>query len=140
MSLKTQLDAYCETFNRREGSAALALFCERSLFEFPLLGQRLVGRAEIGAGLARIFEVTESAALSVAAHQESPTMIIAEGRLDAKLYRDAAAVAIPLAVALEADAGHISRLSIYLDARAHRLWSDGLLCPPTGEVHRGCPA
>jgi ketosteroid isomerase-like protein len=131
VNLKDQLDTYCERFNRRDRAAALALFEDRSLFEFPLLGQRLVGRGEIDAGLSRIFEVTESAALLVLGHQESATMIIAEGRLDAKLYRDAVPVSIALAMALEARDGRISRLSVYLDARIHRLWSDGLLCAPS---------
>jgi hypothetical protein len=131
MNLKTRLDTYCEAFNRRQAAMALALFCDQALFEFPLLGQRLVGRGEIGAGLSRIFALTESAALFVSAHRESPRLVIAEGRLEAKLHRDPSPVAIPLAMALEAREGRISRLSTYLDARPYRLWADGILCAPT---------
>ncbi|HEX4153777.1 MAG TPA: nuclear transport factor 2 family protein [Steroidobacteraceae bacterium] len=133
MSLKIHLDDYCRAFNRRERRAAVALFCDRALFEFPLLGQRLVGKAEIGAGLGRIFDVTESAALHVLAHKESSRLILAEGRLEAKLHRDSEPVCIPLAMALETCDGQIARLSSYLDARAHRLWSDGLLCAPAND-------
>jgi hypothetical protein len=134
MKLKTRLDTYCEAFNRRQSSVALALFCDQALFEFPLLGQRLVGRGEIGAGLSRIFALTESAALSVIAHRESPRLVIAEGRLDAKLHRDASPLAIPLAMTLEAREDGISRLSTYLDARPYRLWADGILCAPPGDA------
>ncbi len=54
-------------------------------------------------------------------------LIIAEGRLQAKLHRDAHAADIPLAVVLETQQNGIMRLSTYLDARPYRLWTDGTL-------------
>lgn len=127
MTIEAQLNAYRDAFNGRDLAAALALFAERAVFELPLLGQRLVGRGEIAAGLERIFEVTESARMELSHAKESPQLAIAEGRLHAKLHRDAHAVEMPLAVVVEARQHHIERLSTYLDARPYRLWTDGTL-------------
>jgi ketosteroid isomerase-like protein len=125
MSLKTNLDAYCSAFNDRSLDGALAQFEEHALFELPLLGQRLFGRAEIAAGLRRIFDVTERAKLIFSDVSASGQVLIAEGELQAKLHRDTAPVTMPMAVVLEARDGKIARLSAYLDARPYRLWSDG---------------
>ena len=125
MSLKNHLDAYCRAFNERSLDGAIAQFADHAVFELPLLGQRLFGRAEIAAGLRRIFEVTERAQLIFAEVTASGPVLIAEGELQAKLHRDAAPIAMPTAVVLEAKDGKIVRLSTYLDARPYRLWSDG---------------
>jgi SnoaL-like domain len=125
MSPRDQLENYCEAFNRRDLEKALGLFAVRALFEMPLLGQRLIGRREIAAGLARMFELTHSAAIHISAVEEAALLVMGEGRLIAQLHRDPAPVNIPLAVALESDAGGIARLSMYLDAHPYRLWTDG---------------
>lgn len=125
MSLKIHLDAYCKAFNARSPEAALAVFAEHAVFEMPLLGQRLFGRREIAQGLMRIFDLTETAQFDFSTVTESDRILIAEGDLRAKLHRDAAASALPAAVTLEAKDGKITRLSIYLDARPYRLWTDG---------------
>ena len=125
MTLKTQLDAYCQAFNARSLESALDLFADHAVFEMPLLGQRLFGRAEIAAGLRRIFAVTETAQLAFSGMAESDRVLIAEGKLQSKLHRDAAPVAMDAAVTLETRDGKIARLSTYLDARPYRLWSDG---------------
>lgn len=130
MTLKNHLDAYCKAFNDRSLDAAVSQFAEHALFEMPLLGQRLFGRAEIAAGLRRVFAVTERASLTFADVAQSETALIADGELQAKLHRDAAAVAIPAAVVLEVRDGKIARLSTYLDARPYRLWSDGPIFAP----------
>jgi len=127
MTMRDQLEAYRDAFNRRDLNEALTLFAERALFEMPLLGQRLFGKREIAAGLQRIFEVTQSAQIQISDAKESQKLIIAEGLLRAKLHRDTHAVEIPLAVVLEAQENDIARLSTYLDARPYRLWSDGPL-------------
>jgi hypothetical protein len=124
-SLQVHLDEYCKAFNSRALDAALHLFSTHALFEMPLLGQRLVGVLEIRGGLRRIFDVTESAAIELSCSRESPRAIIGEGRLRARLHRDESEVEMPLALVLEAKDGGITRLSQYLDARPHRLWSDG---------------
>jgi ketosteroid isomerase-like protein len=129
MTLLAQWNGYREAFNARDLTGTLALFADQALFELPLLGQRLVGRREIAAGLGRIFALSESARLLVSATKESPTLIIAEGSLRAKLHRDEHPTEIPLAVVVESREGLIGRLSIYLDARLHRLWADGPLFP-----------
>jgi ketosteroid isomerase-like protein len=130
MNIKTQLNAYQDAFNRRDLTGALSLFAEHAVFEMPLLGQRLIGKREIAVGLRRIFEVTESAQMELSGAKESQNVVIAEGRLQAKLHRDAHAVEIPLAVVLEAKQNDITRLSTYLDARPYRLWTDGTLFAP----------
>ena len=129
MTMQARLHGYREAFNARDFTATLALFADQAIFEMPLLGQRLLGRREIAAGLRRIFAVTESALIQVSATKQSPTLIIAEGGLRAKLHRDPQASDLPLAVVLESRETLIDRLSMYLDARTHRLWADGPLFP-----------
>jgi ketosteroid isomerase-like protein len=132
MTPREQLETYCEAFNRRELEKALSLFAAHALFEMPLLGQRLVGTREIAAGLARVFEVTRSAAIELSAHEETAHLVLAEGRLTARLHRDAAPISIPMAVALESGDGRIARLSAYLDAHPYRAWTDGLIFASRG--------
>jgi ketosteroid isomerase-like protein len=127
MTIQAPLNAFRDAFNGRDLTAALMLFAEHAVFEMPLLGQRLFGKREIAIGLQRIFEVTESAQIQLSGAKESQNLIIAEGRLQAKLHRDAHAVDIPLAVVLETQQNDIMRLSTYLDARPYRLWTDGAL-------------
>lgn len=131
MTLHAQLDSFCKAFNDRGLDATLSLFLDHALFEMPLLGQRLLGKGEIGAGLRRIFDVTESAAITLSGFKESQWVIIAEGRLVAKLRRESSPVTITLAISLQAQDGRISRLSTYLDARPHRLWTDGPIFAPS---------
>jgi ketosteroid isomerase-like protein len=131
MTTQAQLNAYREAFNRRDLTAALMLFAEHAVFEMPLLGQRLFGKREIAVGLQRIFEVTVSAQIQLSGTKESQNIVIAEGRLQAKLHRDTHAVEIPLALVLETRQNDIMRLSIYLDARPYRLWADGTLFAST---------
>src|SRR5690242_17888765 len=119
-NLQRQLDEYCKAFNSRALDAALQHFSSRALFEMPLLTHRLVGVPEIKAGLRRIFDVTESAAIELPGYKESSRVIIGEGRLRAKLHRDHSAVEIPLALVLEGEEGGITRLAHYLDARPYR--------------------
>ena len=139
MTPREHLEAYCEAFNRRELEKALALFAVQALFEMPLLGQRLIGRREIAAGLARVFELTHSAAIQISALEEAAQLVMAEGRLTARLHRDPAPVSIPLAVALEGDAERIARLSLYLDAHPYRLWTDGPILASRGPQPMGTP-
>jgi len=130
MTTQAQLNAYQDAFNRRDLTSTLSLFAEHAVFEMPLLGQRLFGKREIAVGLQRIFDVTESAQLQLSGAKGSKNVVIAEGRLRAKLHRDAHAVEISLAVVLEATQNDITRLSTYLDARPYRLWTDGTLFAP----------
>jgi ketosteroid isomerase-like protein len=136
MTPLARLNIYREAFNARDLPGTLALFADHALFEMPLLGQRLIGKAEIAAGLQIIFALTESARLQLSNTQESPTLIIAEGSLQAKLHRDEHPAELPCAVVLESRESRIGRLSMYLDARPRRLWADGRIfaTPPSGQV------
>lgn len=130
MPIEIVLRAFCTALGERQGEEAAALFLERGLFEFPLLGQRLCGRAEIGAGLARVFSVTEHCAIALARVAADASVTIAEGSLRAKLHRDPAPVELPLAIVLESREARIARLALHLDARPYRLWSDGPIFAP----------
>lgn len=125
MTATSALNAYLEAFAVKNIAAATGLFAEGAVFELPLLGQRLVGRREIEAGLARIFALAERCAFEIDAMQSAPGATIAEGRLKAKLHRDRDPVEMPAALVMQARDGAITRLSAYLDARPYRLWSDG---------------
>ena len=125
MNLREHLDAYRRAFNERSLDGALALFSQHALFEMPLLGQRLFGTGEIAVGLRRIFDVTESAEINFNHAQEDDRVIIAEGSMTAKLRRDDEVVRLPLAITLAVENRLISRMSMYLDARPYRLWTDG---------------
>jgi ketosteroid isomerase-like protein len=124
--------AYCRAFEAKNAEAILALFDKKGLYELPLLGQRLMGEGEIRAGLARIFSIAESCSIEVSRVKSLPPMTIAEGRLRAKLHREAEPMELPCAIVLATSAGKIARLSKYLDARPHRLWSDGPIFAPAG--------
>jgi ketosteroid isomerase-like protein len=125
MTAAPALQAYLDAFAAKNVEAVAALFAEGAIYELPLLGQRLVGRREITAGLARAFALTERCAFEIGAAQSSGTATIAEGCLKAKLHRDRDPVEMPAAIVLQTRDGAIARLSTYLDARPYRLWSDG---------------
>lgn len=125
MSATDALRAYCAAFAAKDAEAVLLLFAEGGLFEWPLLGQRLAGRPEIGAGLARIFALVERSTIEIAALRASGPVAIAEGTLRAKLHRDPGPIEVPLALVVRLQEGEIARLSAYLDARPYRLWADG---------------
>ena len=124
--------AYCLAFEAKDAEAILALFDNKGLYEMPLLGQRLMGEGEIRAGLARIFAIAESCSIEASRVKSLAPTTIAEGRLRAKLHRAAEPIELPCAIVLATSAGKIARLSKYLDARPHRLWSDGPIFAPAG--------
>jgi ketosteroid isomerase-like protein len=119
------LRAYCRAFGARDAQAVAALFADGALYELPLLGQRLVGPAEIRVGLEGAFALIERCAIELAGVTSSPRVAIAEGRLSAKLRRDVQPMEAPLAIVIECRADRIARLATHLDARPYRLWSDG---------------
>lgn len=133
MSGNGVLQAYCRAFASKDVDAVASLFDANALYELPLLGQRLIGRAEIRAGLQRAFSVAETCCIELTDIRSSATATMAEGRLSAKLHRDQSAVDMPLAMVLETRNGHITRLSTYLDARPYRLWSDGPIFAATSQ-------
>jgi hypothetical protein len=125
MSADGALLAYSRAFNQRDLKTAVALFSHSALFEMPLLGQRLIGRDEIRAGLEQMFAVAQSCTIEIAGIRSSKSLAIAEARLTAKLHRDSVAESLPMAMVLETNDGAVSRLSTYLDVKMRRLWTDG---------------
>jgi len=134
MTGEAALRTYCQVLASRDTETAVSLFGPNGLFEFPLLGQRLVGSAEIRAGLERIFSVTESCRIELAVVESTFGATLAEGRLHAKLRRDRNPVDLPLAMVVEVRDERVTRLSTYLDARPYRLWADGPIFAATAPV------
>jgi ketosteroid isomerase-like protein len=132
MQAAEAMRAYADAFGRRDVAAAVALFARNALFEMPLLGQRLVGRAEIRAGLDRILLATHSCEMRITQLQALDAVAIGEGLLRADLRADRAPMSAPMSVVVETTAQGIIRLSTYLDAFPHRLWSDGLVAASAG--------
>ena len=90
-----------------------------------LLGQRLVGKREIQAGLDHLLAVTERFDVEINGVRAAAGRVIAEGILASKLRRDHDLKSRPVAMVLEEEEGRISRLSVYLDSRHERPWVDG---------------
>jgi ketosteroid isomerase-like protein len=132
MQAAEAMRAYADAFSRRDIAAAVALFARNALFEMPLLGQRLVGRPEIRAGLDRIVLATHSCEMTITQLKALDAVAIGEGRLHAGLRADGAPLSAPMSLVIETTAQGIVRLSTYLDAFPHRLWSDGLVAASAG--------
>ena len=119
------LHDFCLAFESKNLEKIAALFDPGGLCEFPLFGQRLMGHGEIREGFMRAFSVIDSSSITFQTCKSGPNATIAEGRLEAKLYRDCHSMTAPLAMVMVKEAGRIARLSCYLDARPFRLWCDG---------------
>jgi len=132
MTSEELLRAYCKALGAKDARTVAALFEDRALYELPLLGQRLVGPAEIRAGLEDAFALIERCAIEIAGVKSSPRVAIAEGRLTAKLHRDDRPMEASLAIVVERRDERISRLATHLDARPYRLWSDGPIFAAAG--------
>jgi len=136
MSVETLFKNYCSAFNERRLDALVSLFWPYALFEMPLLGQRIFGESEIRTGHQRIFDISEFAQIEISAFKSSGPVIIAEGTLESKLIRDIETVEMPLAMTMQDEGSKIVRLSVYLDARPYRLWTDGpILAPRDVHIH-----
>ncbi len=117
--------AYCAAFAARDGDSVVALFAERGLYEMPLLRTRMVGSAEIAAGLARAFRVMTACSIELERVRAHGTTALAEGNMTATIAREPKAMVAPFAIVAALAGDRLGRLSVYLDARPHRLWSDG---------------
>ena len=117
------LDAYCRAFAARDADAIVALFDSHALYEMPLLRTRMVGLAEIRAGLARAFEVVTSCQFQMSRVLAMGATAIGEGVMNLETIRGPASV--PFAAVAVARDGRLARLGLHLDARPYRLWSDG---------------
>ena len=95
MQAAQAMRAYADAFARRDIAAAVALFARNALFEMPLLGQRLVGRAEIRAGLNRILLATDSCAMTITQLKAMDAVAIGEGLLHADLRANRAPMSAP---------------------------------------------
>jgi ketosteroid isomerase-like protein len=116
---------FCEGFAARKSPDLLALFDPHGLFEFPLLQPRLVGTAEIEAGLDRAFAIADRIDMRLREVKANPRFAIAEGSMQAHVVRDGRSMSVPFVVVAEAREGKLGRLSIYCDAHPYRLWTDG---------------
>lgn len=123
---------YADAFAARDADAVVALFAPLGLYEMPLLRSRMVGHAEIREGLERAFALVTSCAIGLRSVRSLGSLGLAEGDMLGTLAREPSAFRIPFALAARVEATRLVRLSIYLDARPFRLWSDGpvLALPP----------
>ena len=119
------LRRFCEGFAARKSADLVALFDPHGLFEFPLLQPRLVGAAEIRAGLDCAFAIADRIDMRLRAVKANPRVAIAEGTMQAHVARDGRSMSIPFALVAEMRAGKLGRLSIHCDAHPYRLWTDG---------------
>ena len=130
MAADDAIRAYCTAFEAGDADAIVALFGPNGLYEMPFLTPtRLVGGAEIRAGMARIFALTEVRRVTLDQVKAAGPAAIAEGRFEATVPRDGVTMTVPFAIVAEAadamaDRG-LKRLSVYCDARPWRLWTDG---------------
>ena len=126
MSTGDAIRTYCTAFEAGDADAIVALFGPNGLYEMPFLTPtRLVGGAEIRAGMMRIFEITEARWVTLDQVKAAGPAAIAEGRFEATVPRDGKTITVPFAMVAEAAVGGLSRLSLYCDARPYRLWTDG---------------
>ncbi len=138
MSPDDAIRTYCTAFEAGDADAIVALFAPNGLYEMPFLTPpRLVGAAEIRAGMARIFALTEARRVRLDQVKAAGPAAIAEGRFEATVPRDDVTITVPFAMVAEtagamvaetADAmvdSGLKRLSLYCDARPWRLWTDG---------------
>jgi ketosteroid isomerase-like protein len=125
MTPDTALETYCTAFAARDAAAIGALFAPGGLYEIPFVKNRLVGDAEIRAGLAAMFAVVETCDMTLDKVRASGTAAIGEGRLTASLNRAGETVDAAFGIVAETRDGKLARLSVYLDARPYRLWADG---------------
>jgi ketosteroid isomerase-like protein len=116
---------FCEGFAARKAADLTGLFDSHALFEFPFLQPRLVGLAEIRAGLERAFAVADRIDMHLREIKQTGNHAIAEGRMDAHVARDNRSISVPFALVAEARNGKLGRVSIYCDAHPYRLWTDG---------------
>lgn len=125
MGLDTLAAGLCSAFARKDANGLAALFSARGLFEFPLIGQRLIGPAEIRSAARRIFDALDDVRLDLHQVRRSERVAISEGSMSAKRRSDAYSSQIPFCLIIEAEGDKAQRISIYLDAHGRRLWVDG---------------
>ena len=126
MSPDDAIRAYWAAFEAGDAEAIVALFGPNGLYETPFLTPtRLVGAAEIRAGLERSFAVTETRRVTIDQLKAAGPAAIAEGRFEATVPRDGVTMTVPFAMVAEVADSRLKRLSLYCDARPWRLWSDG---------------
>ena len=119
------LRAYCDAFAARDVERVVALFAANALHELPLVRPRLVGAAEIRAGLTCAFAVVTDCRIALARVHETGSTALAEGVMELGLARAPGRASLPFALVGVISDGRLGRLSAYLDARPFRPFTDG---------------
>lgn len=116
--------AYVDAFSARNADLVSDLVGEESLVELPLLKpNRLFGKHEIRAGHAAAFQAIAAAKFELSDPAEKGPFAIAEGKLTAR-RANGVIDEHPLGLVVEARDGWLRRITLYIDARRYRLWSD----------------
>ena len=125
MSPDEALREFCALLQARDPSAIGRLFAPNGLLEFPLLKPRLVGSGETREGFRRAFGIVSSCSIELLRTKRSATVAIAEGTFRAQVHRDDICIEERCAVVAVVSNGTVVRVSVHLDARPYRLWTDG---------------
>ncbi|WP_181183241.1 nuclear transport factor 2 family protein [Mesorhizobium sp. B3-1-7] len=117
------LQAYVRAFARKDIGAIMELFSNGGLVEIPMLKpNRLFGQTELRRGHEAIFEAVSSSRFELSEPAVNDIVAIASGRL--KTERGGVQHVHPVAIVAEVDSERLMRLSLYMDGRNQRLWSD----------------
>ena len=80
MSPENALSTYCAAFAEQDQQTIVELFAPNGLYEIPFLKNRLVGHAEIAAGLGAMFAIVELGAMNLTKVRSDDILAIGEGR------------------------------------------------------------
>lgn len=119
------LQRFCDCFATKDAAAVARIFDSTGLFEFPFIGQRMIGRLEIENAVRCMCDGLRSVSITVTRSRANASFTIAEGELKAVRASSPEELAFPLAIVVEEGLGGVSRLSAYFDTYGQRPWVDG---------------
>jgi ketosteroid isomerase-like protein len=118
-----QLNRYLAAFAKRDAAAVAASFAHPAILELPAVKpSRFLGREEVGAAHAAVFENLEEAVIETDEILSAEDGAMASGRMTV-VCRGQKRVQ-PFAIVADSTASGLSRVSWYWDSRGQRLWSD----------------
>ena len=118
------LEQYVRAFEARDAGAVAEMMNRHGLVEIPMLKpNRLVGGMEIERGHVAAFETIVEARFRLGEAAENGEQAIATGALSVKRVGGEERTT-PVGIVAEMADGGLQRVSLYLDARNQRLWSD----------------
>jgi len=115
--------AYAGAFAEKDLDFIRGAISEETLLELPMVKPcRLLGVSEIVSAHTEAFKTISNATFELHSPIEKGSLAIAEGAL--KVSRAGKEETHPLGIVAETNNGKLKRVTLYFDARHHRLWSD----------------